>query len=393
MKLFFALMLAGLVSVLSGAGLDIENGEFVLGFYSADPATEENFQLIRDTGMNYVHTYGTGGDSEKTLENSRRFLDLAEKYNLKVLFDIGGRNWVGPTPDSEGLMKMINEFKNHPALGMWYLYDEPSIQLLPKLQELRQAIRQAAPDIPSTLVIHWIKDWYKIRVACDVMMVDLYPVRDQKFPDSKLSNYNSYVNRALHLTNPSKPVIGVMQSMSWECFAHQLKKGPEAQFRFPNDVEMRNMAFSSIAMGVRGLFFYSFFHVHTKPSHMAYHPVKKTNMDWYKGTFMPFIKEVKEFAALVHPSWNVTAQSDPLNKEHDVYLGYWVRPAGKYLVLTNNSKENRDLTLDLKQNPKLPVRGKLTPWGGTRSGAGTLKNGILSVNKAAPWESFVWKLD
>ncbi len=390
MKLFVVLGLMAVISVLSGAGLDLEKGEFVLGFYSADAATERNFELIRDAGMNYVHTYATGDDTPEAIANGRKFLDLAQKYDLQVMFDIGGRKWVKPEFGTEPMLKMIDNFKNHPALGMWYLCDEPSIDMIPRLEQLHRTMQQATPDIPSSIVIHWIKDWYKARTACDILLVDLYPVREKAFPESPLSNYNTYVQKAIQLKDPAKPVIGVMQSMNWDCFADQLKKGPDVKYSFPNAVEMRNMGFSSVAMGVRGLFFFSFFHIHTEPSTLAYHPVAKENMDWYRGTFMPFIKEVKEFTAMVHPSWQVTAADFALHKEHKAYAGYWERPAGKFLVVTNDTGETRDLKLKLQG--KYPRRGKLVPWGNTRPANVELRNGVLTIPAVQPWEIFIWQV-
>jgi len=37
--------------------------------------------------------------------------------------------------------------------------------------------------------------------------------------------------------------------------------------------------------------------------------------------------------------------------------------------------------------------GTLIPWGRTRAAAATLEGGRLSVNKALPWEAFVWRLE
>lgn len=380
-----------LAALLGAQSFDLDQGDFILGFYSADNPNDTNFPLIRHSGINYVHTYGLGDDDEQSLARAKRFLDLAEKWGMKVMFNLRGQKWVNPEFGVEGMLKMAKNFADHPALGMWYLYDEPKPELVPKLEEIRDALHKLTPNIPTSLVIHWIKDWSKTRTACDLWMVDLYPVRNQEYPDSKLNNYTKYVRAATRCKDPAKPIIGVMQSYSWDCMREQLDHGPDAKYRFPNMIEMRNMAFASIAMGVRGLFFYSFYHIHVTPINTSYHKALVPNMDWYLDLFTPFCREVKEFTSIVPQSWKLTAYDDSLNTEQQVFVGYWQREKGDFLVLTNDSKEKREISVRLDPDEKFPLQGSLVPWGQTRQAHATLADSLLTV-KAEPWEAFVWEI-
>lgn len=393
MRLFIAFTVFILSFSVFANGIDIENGEFILGFYSADNVNDKNFKLIKETGMNFVHSYGTRGFNERAHKQGQRILDYAEKYDLKVMFDIGGQHWVNPENSEEDKMAMINAFKDHPALGFWYLYDEPKIELIPQLVEIKNQLNKITPKVPTSLVIHWIKEWYKTRVACDLFMVDSYPVRDQEFPHSNLKSHNQYMSSAVNLKNPSKPVIAVLQCYNWDCMKEQLNKGPDAVFRFPNSIEMNNMALSAISMGVRGIFYYSFFHIHIVPNPGPYHPVAKSNMDWYLEVFMPTIKEIKEITNLLHPSWKVDLYNREFNKENDIQMGYWERDSGKYLILCNDTKENREITINLDNLEKIPKNAKLQALGTTRKNAGKIENGKLELISVGPWESFTWKLE
>src|SRR5690606_20581139 len=98
--------------------------KFPMAMYAV-PASEANFSQMRDMGINYVHLYGLTAVpvNQQSFDKIQQYLDLAQKHGLKVMFDLNGSRLV---PDGlEEMRSVVRRFKDHPAVGFWYLYDEP----------------------------------------------------------------------------------------------------------------------------------------------------------------------------------------------------------------------------------------------------------------------------
>ncbi len=371
-----------------GNGLDLENGEFVYGFYSADEQTDANFELIRGAGITHVHTYATGKSAANAANTA--FLDRAQKHGLKVLFDLNGRTWFDGRFDQEKFLALIDSVKDHPALDLWYLYDEPGKR--EQLEPLRQAhrlLQQRTPAIPTSLVTSWVADWWRFAEACDVQMLDIYPVRHEPFPQAPINKLTDFVGGGFN--RPDRKIFAVLQSCSWECFRHQIKVPEGEKCRFPNAEEMRYMGFGSVALGVRGIFFYSFYHIHTTPSKTEFHQ-SPADLDqtWYQAVFQPFMAEIKAFTTEVEKTWDVTAIDRKYNKENRIQLAFWQRDHRAYLTLANGTGTPREFALSLPAG--FPRDGELIPWGKTAKEAVSLRDGVLSV-KAEPWQVFLWRVE
>lgn len=61
--------------------------DFPIGVYSADPQTDENMELLKRSGFNYIHSYRSLPDEHEEI------LDLAQKHGIKVMLNLN-RNYV-----------------------------------------------------------------------------------------------------------------------------------------------------------------------------------------------------------------------------------------------------------------------------------------------------------
>ncbi len=351
----------------------------VLGSYSADPQNDETFDRLKKAGFNYVHTYRTHKP-----EWDIKFFELARKYDMKVMYNLRARNYIkdGDEQWLSTTMKTVEHFNEHPSLGMWYLWDEPTTEMLPNVAKLREEIRKVS-DVPTSLVIHWRKAWENTRGYSDIWMVDTYPVRGQDFPNAPLQHYTAFVSGAARCKLPGTPFIPVMQACDFTCFPDQARNlKDKSKLRYPNLTEMRFMAFSSLTYGIHGLFFYSYHHSHLeKPEGQAF---------FYKA-LAPLLTEIKAFDAAVGQPWNVK-QNFKLNKQENINLGYWERKTGNFMVMTNNSPQIRNLKINLTQENDFPTNKKLIPWGETNKTNAMLDDGVLSIDNVQPWETFVWQV-
>ena len=128
-----------------------------------------------------VHSYKTGRDDETNIKRGLKLLNLAQKHGMKVMFNLRGKDWAGKNFDLKNFTKFVRKFKSHPALGMWYLYDEPKIKALPNLQKLYGILKQETPNVPVAIAMCWSIDWNKFGEAYDILMPDIYPVGVSRF--------------------------------------------------------------------------------------------------------------------------------------------------------------------------------------------------------------------
>ncbi len=370
-------MKKALLFLFVSALLSLHAEEFILGMYSADPQTDAVYQTLSDAGFNYVQSYHS-----YAAESPSRILDLAAKHKMKVMFDIGGK-WMAKEKDwPEKLRKLTDAVKDHPALGMWYVWDEPYTGDLAVMAQIIAQIR-AVSAIPTTLVIHWRTNWENTRGFTDRWMVDLYPVRGQQFPNAPLEQVNNFIATAARMKLPGTPFIPVLQACDFSCFKGQAPEQYRETLRYPNFTEMRYMSLSSLTYGIHGLFYFSYWHCHTdRPQGKAF----------FEDSLKPVVREIREFTDIVDKPWEVTGYCYDFNFNNKINIAYWARPKGNFIILTNESREPRDLVLNLKALPNAPLNGDLAPWGKTAATQAILKNGILAIKNAGPWESFIWQV-
>ena len=105
----------------------IDSKQFPLVLYAV-PGTDAHFKKVHDMGFDYVHLYGLtkGPVSEAGFQRIQDYLDLAQKHQMKVMLDLDGSRRVRAGM-LEDMQKVVQRFKDHPALGFWYLYDEPEL--------------------------------------------------------------------------------------------------------------------------------------------------------------------------------------------------------------------------------------------------------------------------
>ena len=366
------------------AAFDPARDPFVLGFYSADPMSDKTMELIKSTGAEYIHSYNAWKQTPVT-----RQLDLAQKHDLKVIYDLGsharlGKEKLRKANWQEDMLATVKAVKDHPALAIWYLWDEPSTAMLRTLRELRKLVKTQS-SVPSAIVIHERSNYWDSRGHSDIWMVDNYPVRGEVYPDAPLKWHSRMMrNAAASYNYKGTPFIAVMQAMDFSCFKSNIKVKENLQrLRFPNTEEMRFMVYSDFCYGVRGMLFYSFYHCHID---------RPEGKKFFEEVLRPMMLEIKEFTTMLPEVWNVTVRnSKKIDLANKVSFAYFKRPEKSFIILVNDTNEKRDLKVDLTEYDNMPADGKLVPWKFTRQ-AGTLQNRILKVSNANPWEVFVWEV-
>lgn len=360
-----------LILCLVAISLSCFASEFIHGFYSVRNS-DNAFQTMKDLGCTHVHAY-FNPYTEGGLKNLQDQLDLAEKYGLKVMFNLI-RGGVEKEDDGiEKIRAVVRRFKDHPALGFWYMFDEPSGAFLKnRLAEIYFMLKTETPDIPVALCLAQVADWRDFVEYCDILMGDVYPVRDEPFPNAPLYRYSGYIKQ---LSQYNKPVIGIPQFMNWTCYPALSKNDDQEKLRHPNAAELRYFFFSTMTQGnTTGMVWYS------------YEDILRANNIKYFKEMQPVMQEFRNFTDMLK---NPTkSKAFTWSQDNNMYMSLF---DNKYLVLVNDWPVRQKVSRWMENI----IFGNwvLKPWGKTRDVKAQIQSNRLTIDGfIEPWEVFIWEL-
>lgn len=238
------------LATLREDGMSLIDGKpfFPIGIFSVHrcAANSNNldvaFRQLKDAGFNLVHTYDW-----KRGEDYTEYLDLAEKYGMKLLNN----------PTGTMLSKNVGAERMRPNMLAWYLADDASKRTTP------EKLRQFSLDVKSLDNAHLtaqadsLGSDYKTRYAdfigsTDVFLPELYTAcADHQVGHEVL--FVDYQVKALfrELSEAGSPVKGI-----WPLL--QQFKGWGGWKRFPTRSELKAMAYIAITAGAHGLTWYTY---------------------------------------------------------------------------------------------------------------------------------------
>jgi hypothetical protein len=348
---------------------------FVIGMYAV-PGEPSDFEAVKTIGVTHVHTYTLGGATPDRLERAQRYLDLARQHGLKVMFDLNGKSLLAEPDGLDHLRLIARRFESHPALAMWYLYDEPVAAVpVEKLRAYYDELKKLTPQVPVATCLNHAEGWYDYAAGTDVILNDFYPIRGGAFPDANLQIVTTFTREALH---SGRQVMPVLQCFNWAVFAPKgattYRSVPVSELRSPDERELRYMIYANVAQGVDGVFFYSYLRG------------KQSDPKWFAQTFAPTIHELRTFIDEIS-SAHTSRKIFRVSADFDIYATLWENENDRWLIVANGQPRERNLPLTLERKIRF---ARLQPIGATRDTGAVVQNGRVTV-AARPWEVFVWK--
>ena len=352
--------------------------EFPIGVYSLDPDNDYNHEVTGEFDINYVHRYVhpyKGPDQVEVIMKN------AQKHGKKVLFNLIRGTVLDEEDGMEQILAVIRKYKDHPALGMWYLYDEPTGEAMRvKLSKVYEMLKQESPDIPVALCLAWTADYPIFKDCADFLMPDFYPLKNQEFPNAPLGLFPHFV---WNMSRLGKPIIPIAQIMSWRSYPKvvERKNIDPASCLFPGPKEMHYFNFSTIVMDIKGMFYYS------------YHDLwREKQIPYFKEKIGPAIKEFAEFIKEIEGA-EFKALTTPIGKGRfpEYLAASWTKDNEAWLVLVNNKGE--ELTGNFKLEKAPGIIGTLKTWKNTRETAAKITENSIELEKILPWEVMVWKIE
>jgi hypothetical protein len=155
----------------------------------------KHFQELNNLGVNTIRTWGTG-------EHTRKLLDVAHKYNIKVMLGIWMRHGkpgmeaddsfdyvndsIGKETMYKNALSIVEKYKNHPAILTWgvgnevYLNmatDKEKIAYSKLLERICFQIKKIDENHPVTSVEAWtfgVDWWLKYVPSIDIFGINTY---------------------------------------------------------------------------------------------------------------------------------------------------------------------------------------------------------------------------
>ena len=252
--------------LIDAQGRAIVNGKPYLpvGLY-IDNFIKEDLDRIGASPFNCIMPYHVmvgrfDKTQQPTIESIRECLDYSHEKGLKVLFGTqwaheGIRNaltyWMGAQGDTAVITKVVETFKDHPALLAWYLCDELPVSMKDRLEKRRALVNRLDPFHPTWSVFYQNDDLPFYGGGQDVIGVDNYPV---KFADNVQMKIVAKQMDAVDLTGLPTWVVPQAHNMG----TFEAKDAEDAKrFLDPTEDQMLSMSLYMAARGAKGFIFYA----------------------------------------------------------------------------------------------------------------------------------------
>lgn len=227
------------------------------------PNGKYGLQELADAGGTFIRTGARGSAwTDETVAAERKWEEAAARsglycwINLRELSSITGHD----TKREAFLRRVVEQFKNHPGLGIWKGEDEPQWGGKKVGPEIRayQTIRELDTNHPVVIMqaprgtVEQLKPYV---AAGDVTGADIYPIgfppgADSRLPNKEISVVGDYTKRMMEVCEGKQPVWMVLQ-IAWSGVVQRGKT-----LRFPTFPEERFMSYQAVINGARGIVYF-----------------------------------------------------------------------------------------------------------------------------------------
>ena len=243
----------------------LKNGKpwFPWGVYMQG-ASSEDLANVSACGFNTILAYEHGGaglpsDGHKTnaLPVVRAFLDRAAAADLQVIYAMNGFYSFPPYNERRGenwTTSVVETFKDHPSLAIYYIVDERPLADLPAITKRRDLIRALDPHHASYAVLEHAAVIPAYVNISDALGIDPYPWEGRLDTDNLTKAWDAF-DALIDVVAPRQDKVGICVS---QYFGWQNYDGI-ASYTLPPAAALRSMVFAAIARGCKGVLLYSFY--------------------------------------------------------------------------------------------------------------------------------------
>ena len=211
---------------------------------------------VRGGPFNMAMVYNvnlTEDDLDFFLENGLRV-----KFNLKDVYtgcpQVHPPKGVKTEADEERFVaNVVNRFKKHPAIIMWYLNDEFPTTMFPRVKRRHEFVHALDPDHPTAICLNMPKMAGAFMGSFDCIGTDPYPV-----PDRPIREAAEWARQTREGTFGLRPVVQTAQAYAKKWLGSGAGDGQPGKGRMPTREEMRLMSWQQIIEGANGISYFSY---------------------------------------------------------------------------------------------------------------------------------------
>jgi hypothetical protein len=242
---------------------------FPIGFTTAPPPDarapngKNGIEELASAGGTFFRTGVNGHDwDEMAIANEQKWEDAAARYGMYCWINLRDLAHIKPgdTQREAMLRRVVNQFKNHPGMGLWKGADEPEwgkAKFEPMVRA-RAIVRELDPNHPMVIMQAprgTVQTMRPYNAAGDITGADIYPISyppgtHSLLPNKELSMVGDYTRTMMAVADGKMPVWMVLQ-IAWSGVIH-----PGKTLRFPTFPEERFMSYQAIINGARGLLYF-----------------------------------------------------------------------------------------------------------------------------------------
>ncbi len=278
----------------------------------------------------------------QTAAEAKRILDLALKFNMKVMLDPGAPKALDPWLHRVSGV-LTEDVVKHPALFGFLLADEPAWNgtKLSNLLKGREFLREKVPHLPVWInaaprgSIETHRDYSK---SADIYGVDIYPVPypsdHSGLADKGLTSVGKYTARMHEACSSRKPIWMVLQAFAWGAWTNM----PRNQLIYPDLLQSRFVAYDAVIAGANGISYWGAATVERKD---------------FADIIYQVCRELSQLSGLfVRPELEIPITSD----NPHIKLKGWKYNGNDFIIAINHSeKQQRARIGSLTQKQSLSV--------------------------------------
>lgn len=208
-------------------------------------------------------------------------LDLCDKLGIKVLFSLKDLFNEG---DDAVVTRLVERFRNHPALLSWYICDEAAVDRIPEVAARRRLVNRLDPFHPTWSVFYQWPDFHHYVPCQDVFGNDPYPINFRD--DSHIEGTDASTRAAEALNMPLWSVPQIHHTGFYNFGGTKWQENPVPYFstqRAPNEEEMNTICLLEAMRGAKGFVMYSYFDLHCAWTSFSSSGAGRSSAGWRNG--------------------------------------------------------------------------------------------------------------
>ncbi|MBP1992456.1 fibronectin type III domain-containing protein [Paenibacillus eucommiae] len=260
----FLVSIAAISFSFANAAHAATDDEFQIGafFMPTWPYTNAaQYDYLKDAHVNLIQSFYPNDTQFKTIEHMKTALDLAEARGITIQVSDERSGFLMNSATNQDIDAIASTYKDHPATSGYYIIDEPGMAALSRAAYVYKRFLYNDPDsqsnvnlfpsngVPGTTYTTYLKTWVNEVDARNLkyLTMDRYP----------FVGTGTAIDGNFYLDMRDLRTIGLQTHVKTALYLQSVGLGND--LRRPNANELRWHMYNSLAYGVKGVYWFTWF--------------------------------------------------------------------------------------------------------------------------------------